>query len=129
MQDEKQNQEKIREIHHHYYQKDLNFGKLFLGFLLIVIGFAYFAKTAGWIDINFNFDWWQLWPILIIFAGLSMFSARGWFSMIIGIIITFAILGMIIAMFFGAFGLSSKNGIYKNIDEGFKTFKCIKFDC
>lgn len=61
---------------------DLNFGRIFLGFFLILTGFLYLAKLSGWREVSFDF--WGLWPVILIYWGLARFSAKTRFSVILG---------------------------------------------
>ena len=83
------------EVHHHYYPikpKRFDFGKLSFGLFLVVMGILYLAKNFGWLNIDFNFDLWQLWPLLIIFIGLSMITGRTVASIFAGVILTLTVL-------------------------------------
>jgi len=57
-------------------RRGFNVGRLFLGITLIIIGFLYLAKNTGWLPVGFNFHFIELWPILVVFLGLSMLSRR-----------------------------------------------------
>jgi hypothetical protein len=87
--------------------KGLNFSRIYLGVILIFIGLTYLAKTIGLINVSFNFNLWQLWPILIIFIGLSLLS-RGWLSLIVGSFTTLAVLGLINFTLLGSLNSSPK---------------------
>jgi hypothetical protein len=91
---EEKPKETIKEIHHHYHDRrgGINFGRLAFGIILVFIGVVYLAQTTGWINVNINFDWWKLWPLIIIIIGLSMLSGRGWLSGTIGLVVLIAIL-------------------------------------
>jgi hypothetical protein len=106
-----------KEIHYHHYGKKkegVNFGSLFLAILLILVGFFYLAKNTGWIDLNFNINWWQFWPLLIIASGLSMLSGRGWFSVVIGILVILLSLGTIVIVIINNSSFDFPgNGFYK----------------
>lgn len=60
-------------------------GRIFWGLLLILIGALSLLSTFGVVDVNWS-NIWQLWPLAIVAAGLSVLSLRGW----TGRIITFA---------------------------------------
>jgi len=96
--------ETVKEIHHHHYKNggaQINFGRIAFGLILIFIGVVYLAQSTGWININFSFDWWKLWPLLIIIFGLSIISGRGWFSGLIGLLVTLALLAIVALLIFG----------------------------
>lgn len=78
-----------------------NFGRLFLGLLLVILGVAFLADNLGLVRISVNFDLSQLWPLLVIFLGLSLLSGRGFVSFLIGIVVTVAVLALVGAMLFG----------------------------
>jgi hypothetical protein len=84
----------VKEIHHHHYRErsGFNFGRLAIGLILVFIGLIYLIQANGWINMNINFDWWKLWPLIIVIIGLSMLSGRGWLSGVIGIIVLMTIL-------------------------------------
>lgn len=95
--------EPVKEIHHHHYdckdrRPEFNFGKFFLGFFLVLLGLAYLAKNAGWLPANFNINVRDLWPLLIIVAGLSLLSGRNWTVIILGLILTFLIIALVGAL-------------------------------
>jgi hypothetical protein len=99
----KETKELTREIHHHHYHEHhhgFNLGRFLLGFVIVVVGLVYLAKTTGWINLNINFDWANLWPLLIIFIGLSLISFRGWVGAIIGILVTLIVLGIVALLVF-----------------------------
>jgi hypothetical protein len=99
----KETKELTREIHHHHYHEHhhgFNLGRFLLGLVIVVVGLGYLAKTTGWINLNINFDWANLWPLLIIFIGLSLISFRGWVGAIIGILATLIVLAVVALLVF-----------------------------
>lgn len=62
---------------------DLDLNRLFLGLIVILIGFLYFLKSLG--IIVFSFNLFKLWPIIIIFLGLSILSKKNTASNFISI--------------------------------------------
>ncbi|MCL5411873.1 MAG: toast rack family protein [Patescibacteria group bacterium] len=76
-------------------ENNFNFAKLFLGIFLIFIGLVYLAKTTGLLNIEFNINILELWPVIIIFIGLSLLSPKGWFSVIVSFLVTLIVLGII----------------------------------
>jgi len=96
--------ESKQEIHHHYYPnrpRKFDFGKLSFGLFLLVLGVLYLAKNLGWLSIDFNFNIWELWPLLIIFAGLSLLTGRTLASIFAGIILTLTVLTIAFILIFG----------------------------
>lgn len=112
---EQKPKEIIKEIHHHHYKESrFNFGRLLFGLLIIIIGLVFLAQSAGWLN-KIDFDWWQLWPVLIIFFGLSILSGRGWISAAIGVVVTLIVLGIVALLVFGNFNLTNKATISEPI--------------
>lgn len=92
------------EVHHHYYPtkpKHFNFGKLSFGLFLIIVGLLYLAKNLGWLNLEFNLDLWRLWPLLIVFAGLSMLTSRNLASIFAGIVLTLTVLTITLILIVG----------------------------
>ena len=101
-----------------------DFGKFSFGLFLVVIGLLYLAKNTGWLPINFQFDIWQLWPMLLIFFGLSFVSGKGLSGLMVGSIFTMTVL-VIAAIFIS-------NNIIKICFYGFscllkKSYSCFCF--
>ncbi len=113
-------QEPKQEIHHHYYAKNpyrFDFGKLSFGLFLIVLGILYLSKNLGWINLDFNFNVWQLWPLLIIFAGLSLLTGRTVASIFAGIIFTLTVITIAFILILGrtTYQPSAKTNCSRNI--------------
>lgn len=86
--------EPVREVHydrHDRGQSSLGFGRILFGGLLILVGLAYLGNSLGWFTVDV--DIWQLWPLMIIFLGLSILSRHGWISWVVGSLITLVVLG------------------------------------
>lgn len=94
-------QENIREVHHYHDRRGFNFGRFFLGLILVLIGFLYFARAAGWVPADFSLDWSAIWPLLIIVLGLSMLTRGGWLSGMVGGIVTLLVIAAIILLIIG----------------------------
>lgn len=69
-----------------------DFGKFAFGLFLVIIGLLYLAKNSGWLPLDFQFSLWQLWPMLLIFFGLSFVSGKGWTGLLTGSIFTLTVL-------------------------------------
>ncbi len=69
-----------------------DFGKFSFGLFLVIIGLLYLAKNTGWLPLNLQFDIWQLWPMLLIFFGLSFVSGKGLSGVLVGSIFTMTVL-------------------------------------
>ena len=71
--------------------KRWNVGNIFWGLMLIFIGTLVLIDNLNVVNVNFA-DLWQLWPIFIIGAGVSMLSLRGWIAGIVMFLLTAAML-------------------------------------
>lgn len=96
-------------------KKSFNLGKLLFGITLISLGFVYLAKNAGWFEIDINIL--SLWPLLIIFLGLSMITTKNWFTATLSFIFTFVVIAVVIAALI--LGLDNKDTkkYYLNINK------------
>jgi len=93
-----------------------NFGNLFLGIFLVFLGIVLLGKSTGWYEVNISVNLWQLWPLLIIFIGLSLLSRGRRSSFIITVVVTIIVIAIVGFMMF--FGTGTKNGkISKNIEN------------
>lgn len=91
-------------IHNHYYQpnkKRLNFGQLAFGLTMIMLGFIYLAVNMGWLPPEAQPDLWKLWPLLLVFFGLSMVAGHGLISILAGIVLTMTVLAVAGIIVFG----------------------------
>lgn len=68
-----------------------NVSNIFWGLLLVLIGSLFLLDNLGVITLNVS-HLWQLWPILIIGAGLSMLSLRSWIGAALSLIAVIALL-------------------------------------
>jgi len=87
---------------HHHCCGGFNFGRLFFGLLVLVIGLFYLARNAGWLPADLHFNWSLIWPLLIIVAGLSLMTGRGWLSGIISVILIILLVGAVLMVIFGS---------------------------
>ncbi len=97
-------QQQKTEIHHHYHydrQGGMNFGRIFLGLIILVIGMMYLANNLGWMNLSLHFNASMIWPLVLIFIGLSLFQRRGWFGGVFGILLTLLVVVVIAIMVFG----------------------------
>lgn len=81
-------------------------GKLFWGLLLVLIGGLLLASNLGFISINFN-NLWELWPLAIIGAGLSVLSFRNVIWRIFVTLSVFVMLALIAWVAIGSPSISS----------------------
>lgn len=104
---------RAKEIHHHYHNEKprFNFGRFFFGFLILIFGLIFLASNLGILGFDWSFNWLQLWPLLVILAGLSLLSRGNWASNLIGVVVTLFVLAFVGLMllpkieYFEAFGL------------------------
>lgn len=75
-------------------QKRWNVGSVFWGLLLIMIGVLFLLDNLDVVTVNFN-NVWQLWPVFIIGAGLSLLSLKGWFGALVSFVAAIAVLGLV----------------------------------
>jgi len=73
--------------------KDLDLSGAFAGLTIILVGFAYLFKALG--IITFSFNLLNLWPILIIYFGLSLLSKRSVASEVIAVITILLVLFLV----------------------------------
>lgn len=73
-----------------------NLGSLFLALVLILIGASFLLRNLGIVDITAAIRWELLWPLIIIFFGLSVLSGRHWVSFIIGLLVILLVLFLIV---------------------------------
>ena len=88
-------------LHHYHYGQGFNFGKLFFGLLVIFFGLYYLARNTGWLPVDLQVNWILIWPILIIFAGLSLLTGRSWLTAIVGTITTVIVIIAVVLMLLG----------------------------
>lgn len=69
-------------------QEKFNFGILYLGLLFVVLGIVYFYTASNASAVKLMVSYSQLWPLLVISFGLSIFSARTTKTVSIGVFVT-----------------------------------------
>ncbi|MFA6027676.1 MAG: toast rack family protein [Patescibacteria group bacterium] len=79
---------------------EFNPGKILFGVLVIFIGIILLGKSTGLFPVEISFPWWNLWPLLIVFGGLSMLSGKGWLSAVISLAIGLAVIAIVAALLF-----------------------------
>lgn len=82
-------------------------GGIVFGLFIIFLGLFYLGKNLGWW--SFSLDWTIIWPMIIIFVGLSIMGGKKIVNWIAGIILFFAIIVLFISMFSGQRYVSNKN--------------------
>lgn len=97
--------EEEHSVHNHHYhikpRHQFDFGKLAFGLILIILGLVYLGVNQGWLPPETKPDLWKLWPLLIVFAGLSMITGYGLASFLTGSIITITVLAVSVLLVFG----------------------------
>lgn len=90
--EERKKEEHLEE--HFQRRRGVNFGRIAFGLFFICLGVYFLAKNTGFLPNEFEIeiDIWKLWPLLIVFAGLSMLSATSKISALIGSLITFVVI-------------------------------------
>lgn len=74
--------------------KRWNTGSIFWGALLVLIGTLFLLDNLNVVQVNFA-NVWQLWPVLIIGAGLSLLSLKGWVGALVSFVAAAALLGLV----------------------------------
>lgn len=65
-------------------------GSIFWGFAFIIVGTLILLDNLSLITVHFG-NLWHLWPVLIIGAGVSMLSLRGWLSALVSLVLVLAV--------------------------------------
>lgn len=79
----------------------MNFGRFFLGFFIVLVGLVLLLNSLNIFVLNINL--WNLWPVLIIFVGLSFFNSKNMFSIILGVVVTVLSIIMLFLSFFNPY--------------------------
>ena len=74
-------------------KKSFRVGAIFWGALFVFVGTLLLLDNLGVINVHFM-NLWQLWPVLIIGAGVSMFSLRGWVAGIVSLALVLSLAGL-----------------------------------
>lgn len=74
--------------------RNWNVGSIFWGLLFVLVGTLLLLDNLGIVEVNL-WNIWELWPVLIIGAGLSFLSLRGWLSTLISFVAVVALLGLV----------------------------------
>lgn len=75
--------------------KSYNISRLFWGLLLVLVGVLFILSNFGIATVNWG-HLWRLWPLLIIMAGLSMLSMRGWLWRVVSFIAIVSAIALIV---------------------------------
>jgi len=104
----------VKEIHHHYDRESTNFGRIFLGFAIVTIGILLLGQNFDVLPYDIELNVAELWPFLIILAGLSMFSGRSFLGSLLGFLVTLFVLALFVFALFGGF----RGLFYQGVFEG-----------
>lgn len=80
--------------------RSVQLGKVFWGLLLILIGSLFLLDNFNVIDVAFG-NVWRLWPLLLVAAGASMLSLRGWLGVSIATALGACMLFFVLAVALG----------------------------
>ena len=104
--DSKQSDLHTKDYAKHYKSGGHYVGKLFWGLLLILIGGLLLAKNLGLVSVSLS-NIWNLWPLIIVGAGLSVLSFRNVIWRIFVTVCIFAMLALIAWVAIGSPSISS----------------------
>lgn len=105
-------QEKVKEVHHYHYKEKkvrLGPGRIFAGILIVLIGLFLLGSKIGLVQLNMQLDVIDIWPVLVIFVGLTMISFRGFLGILIGIIMAVVAAIVVFSMLFGHLNVTGTN--------------------
>jgi hypothetical protein len=85
-------------------RESFNMGRIFLGIMVVLTGLYFLAQNAGLIPFYLKLSWDKIWPLFLIFIGLSMIDFRGWLGVLLGILAILMLLAAILALFFMSSG-------------------------
>ena len=74
--------------------KRWNVGGIFWGLLFVLVGTLLLLDNLNVIQVNLS-NLWQLWPVLIIGAGISMLSLRGWVAAVVASVLGVGLLVLV----------------------------------
>lgn len=94
-------------------REGVNLGALALGAVLTALGALYLLQNLGFIT-NININIWDLWPLALVFIGLSLISKRKR-SGIIGIVFVLCLLSIIGLFFIDDIGTNCDSQSQKEI--------------
>ncbi len=71
-------------------------GGVVFGLFILFLGLFYLGKNLGWW--NYQLNWTMIWPILIIFVGLSVMGGKRIVNWLLGIVLFFAIIVLLLSL-------------------------------
>ncbi len=85
---------------HHYKGGDW-VSSFFWGLIVVLIGAMLLARSLGYVEpVPWGVFFSHIWPVLIIFAGLSILAHGNWFAKIISIILMLVVAAAVVMVFF-----------------------------
>jgi hypothetical protein len=84
--------------------KGWSFGTLFWGLLFVLVGSLFLLDNFNILEVQLD-NIWQLWPLLIIGAGISFLNLRGIWWKVVSIVLVLATIGLV------GFVMTSQNGL------------------
>lgn len=88
---------------------DYDFHKVFFGLFVVVFGLASLVNNLGIFSLNIDFS--VLWPLFIIFVGLSLFSRKNIVSTIIGATVATLCIFLVFISFLSCVSVRYSGGI------------------
>jgi uncharacterized protein YybS (DUF2232 family) len=106
--------EEEKSFYYDYSERErFNLGRIFLGAVIIFAGLYFLAQNAGLVPSYIKLGWDKIWPLFLIFIGLSMINFRGWLGAVLGVLAVLILLAVILALFFlSAGGVMHFRGLY-----------------
>lgn len=100
---------------HHGENRRYRSSSIFWGFAFIFVGVLVLLDNLNVVDVHFG-NLWQLWPVLIIGAGVSMLSLKGWISGVLSALLAVAFAGLALLVsidnpYLERIGLSSSQNV------------------
>ena len=80
--------------------KRLSFGRILLGGILFFWGISWLLSNLGLEDFMARLDWNIIWPVALIFIGLTLFRWEGIKGALVGSIITLTTIGLVLFLVF-----------------------------
>jgi len=74
----------------------IQMGRILWGLVLVIIGGLMLLDNLNIITVHFSYLW-QLWPLLLVVAGLSMMSLRGWLAGAVVAVVSISLIALVVA--------------------------------
>lgn len=88
------------------------------GIVIVAIGLVTLARTTGYADLQFQIVWPVVWPVVIVVAGLSLISRRGWVSNLISAAATIFVVWVVALMLVGSPRIAEFNAVNSALNFG-----------